>query len=107
MRPDGGGAVGAAGGALVEGADAPDAGAAAMDLGVVAGPDAVAVPGAAGQAVEAAGQALLEEAEVPTAVLGEGLEGLPVLHAVEADERLGDGVFLDVQGQAGGPLDES
>ena len=78
VRPDGGGAVGAAGGVVVEGAGAPDVGAAAMDLGVVAGPDAVAVPGAVGQAVEAAGQALLQEAEVPTAVLGEGLQGLPV-----------------------------
>ena len=41
---DGGGAVGAAGGVLVERAGAPDVGVAAMDLGVVDGPDMVAMP---------------------------------------------------------------
>ena len=41
---DGGGPVGAAGGVLVEGAGPPDVGAGAMHLGVVDGPDLVAVP---------------------------------------------------------------
>src|SRR5205823_12535909 len=35
------------------------------------------------------------------------LQGLPVAGAVEGDERLGDGVFLDVEGQAGEPLGEA
>ena len=104
---DSAGAVGAAGGVLVEGAGAPDVGAAAVYLGVVAGPDAVAVPGAVGPAVEAVRQAPVQAAQVPGAVLGEGLQGLPVLGAVQADKRLGDGVLLDVEGQAGDPLDEA
>ena len=57
---DGAGAVGAACGVLVEGAGAPDVLAVAVDLGVVAGPDGVAVPDAVGQAVETLGDAPLE-----------------------------------------------
>src|SRR5207248_4601692 len=79
----------------------------AMHLGVVTGPGGVAVPGAVGPAAEGACQAPLQEAEVPGAVLGEGLQGLPVGHAVQSDEGLGDGVLLDVEGQAGDPLDEA
>src|SRR5262249_34404521 len=104
---DGAGAVGAPRGVLVKGAGAPDVGAGAMDLGVVAGPDPVAMPGAVGQVVEAAGQAPLEEGEVPGAILGEGLQGLPVVDPGQADQRLGDGVSLDIEGQAGDPFDEA
>jgi hypothetical protein len=78
-----------------------------VHLGVVGGPDVVAVPGPPGQAAEVVGQPPLEEAAVPGAVLGEALQGLPVVHAVQADQRLGDGVLLDVEGQAGDPLDEA
>src|SRR5262249_57793679 len=40
-------------------------------------------------------------------VLGARLEGLPIADAVETDQGLGDGVLLDVQRQAGDPLDEA
>src|SRR5262249_61705269 len=85
----------------------PDGGAGAKVLGGGPGPNPVAMPGAGGPAVEAAGQAPLEEGEVPGAILGEGLQGLPVADSAQADQRLGDGVFLDVEGQAGDPLDEA
>src|SRR3954471_17374673 len=45
---DGGGPVGAARGVFVGGAGPPDVGTAAVDLGVVAGPDREAMPGAPG-----------------------------------------------------------
>ena len=77
-----------------------------MDLGVVAGPDVEAVPGAAGGVLQESGVGALS-AGVPGAVLGEGLQGLPVLGAVEADEGLGDGVFLDVERQSGAPDGEA
>jgi len=104
---DRGGAVGAAGGVLVEGTDAPDVLAGAVDLGVVAGPDLVAMPGAVGQSVEAACQAPGQAAGLPGAILGECFQRLPVVDAVQGDQRLGDGVLLDVEGQAGDPLDET
>src|SRR5262249_49237295 len=104
---DGAGAVGAAGGILVEGAGAPDGLAGAVDVGIVAGPDVVAVAGAVGQVVDVACQAPLEEPQIPGAVLGEGLQGLPVGHPVQADEGLGDGVLFDVASQAGDPLDKA
>src|SRR5207249_11641859 len=44
---------------------------------------------------------------VPVAVLGEGLQGVPVLCASQADEGLGDGVLLDVEDQSGEPLLEA
>jgi hypothetical protein len=78
-----------------------------MDLGVVAGPDVEAVPAPAGGALQDAGGDDLQVAAVEGGVLGEGLQGLPVLFAVEADQGLGDGVFFDVEGQAGDPLDEA
>src|SRR5262249_60820411 len=37
----------------------------------------------------------------------EGMQGLPVLGAVQANEGLGDGLLLGVEGQAGDPLDEA
>jgi hypothetical protein len=57
-----------------------------MHLGVVAGPDAVAMPEAVGQVVEAEGQPELQVGEVPGAVLGEGLQRPPVLWTVQPDE---------------------
>ena len=47
------------------------------------------------------------ESAPPGAVLGERLQGLPVGEPLDGDDRLGDGVFLDVQGQGGDPLDEA
>ena len=81
--------------------------AAAVNLGVVGCPDVIAVPEAVGQPFEASGQGILDQGEVPGAVLSEGLQGLPVLRSVQGDEGLGEGVFLDVEGKAGGPLDET
>src|SRR5262249_19402603 len=60
-----------------------------------------------GGRVQQASGGALEGVLVPVAVLGEGLQGLPVAGAVQADEGLGDGVLLDVQGQAGEPLPEA
>src|SRR5262249_39589481 len=87
--------------------NAPDALAVAVDLGVVAGPDPEAVPGAARQVVQAAGQVALQETNLPMAVFGEGLQSLPVQHPVDADKGLGDGVLFDVEQQSDRPLDEA
>jgi len=38
---------------------------------------------------------------------GERLQSFPIRDAVEADEGLGDGVFLDVEGQSEDPLDKA
>ena len=65
-----------------------------------------AVPQAVGSLIDQAGGDVFEGVLVPRAVLGKGLQGLPVLGPVQADERLGDGVLLDVEGQAGKPLGE-
>src|SRR5262249_51093829 len=105
--PHGAGAVGTAGRVFVEGAGAPDMLAAAVDLGVVAGPDPVAVPGVAGGVGEQFDRSAFDEWAVPAAILDEGLQGLPVGGQVEGDEGLGDGVFFDVEDQAGEPLDEA
>jgi len=78
-----------------------------MRLGVVGGPDAVAVPEPARRVVEQRGGGAFEGVLVPVAVLGEGLQGLPVLCASQADEGLGDGVLLDVEDQPGEPLLEA
>ena len=78
-----------------------------MDFGIIARPDAVAVPDAIRHPVEAVGQTPLRGAEIPADVRGEGFRSLPVPDAVEADEGVGDGVFPDVRGQAGGPLGET
>ena len=107
VRPHGGGTVGAAGGILVESTGAPDVLAVAMHLGVVAGPDAVAVPESPRGLLQGLGGDLLDVADVPGAVLGEGLQGLPVVLASQADQGLGDGVLLVVEGQAGDPLGEA
>ena len=104
---DGEGPIGAAGGVLVEGTGAPDVGAGAMDLGVIDGRDLVAVPdptrGDRDQASQGPGDAVF----APGAVLGEGLQGLPGGGLLQGQDRLGDGVFLDVDRHGGDPLGEA
>src|SRR5262249_37232758 len=73
----------------------------------VAGPDAVAVPQPPRGLVDRLRGGALQGVLVPVAVLGEGLQGLPVLGEAEADQGLGDGVLLDVEDQAGHPLLEA
>ena len=107
MGPDGGGPVGAAGGVLVEGAGAPDVLARAMDLGVIDGRDPVAMPDPPGFLVDELRQCAGEGFGLPGGVLGEGLQGLPVVETLDGDDGLGDGVLLDVEGQCGDPLDEA
>src|SRR5271166_4739368 len=98
---------GAAGGVLVEGTGAPDVGAGAMDLGVIDGRDMVAVPdptrGVRDQVSQGPGDAVL----VPGAVLGKGFQGLPGGGLLQGQDRLGDGMFLDVERQGGDPLSEA
>src|SRR5579875_207074 len=101
------GAVGAAGGVLVVGAGAPDLLAGAMDLGVVASPDMIAIPEPAGSLLDQAGDRTLQSRLFPGTVLGEGLQGFPVLGSVQPDEGLGDGMFFDIEGQSGDPLGEA
>src|SRR5512135_1593792 len=104
VRPHGGGPVRAAGGVLVEGAGAPDVVSRAVDLGVIARRDVVAVPEPPRGRVGEPGQASGYGSAAPGAVLGEGLQGLPVVGAFDGQDRLGDRVLLDVQGQGGDPL---
>ena len=103
---DGGGPIGAAGGVLVEGTGAPDVGAGAMDLGVIDGRDLVAVPDPTRGGGDQASQGLSDALLVPGAVLGEGFQGLPGGGLLQGQDRLGDGVFLDVQRHGGDPLGE-
>ena len=91
----------------MEGAGAPDPLAAAVDLAVVDGVDAVAVPEATGGLFQQVGQGPLDQLLVPVADLGEVLQLLPALFQAQGDEGLGDGVFLDVEGQPGDPDDEA
>ena len=49
----------------------------------------------------------MTEPAAPGAVLGEGLQGLPVAGALDGQDGLGDGVLLDVEGQGGDPLGEA
>ena len=103
---DGGGPIGAAGGVLVEGTGAPDVGAGAMDLGVIDGRDLVAVPDPTWGGGDQASQGLSDALLVPGAVLGEGFQGLPGGGLLQGQDRLGDGVFLDVDRHGGDPLGE-
>ena len=107
VGPHGGGPVGATRRVLVKGAGAPDVGIAAMDLGVVDGPDAETVPGTTGGLFDQTGEAASDGVGAPGAVLGERLQSLPVGRSVEGQDRLGDGVLLDVEGHGGDPLGEA
>jgi hypothetical protein len=107
VGPDGAGPIGAAGGVLAEGAGAPDVGAGAMDLGVIDGRDLIAVPAPPRGGVDQVGQGPGDAVGVPGAVLGEGFQGFPGVGLLQRQDRLGDGVFLDVQGHRGDPLGEA
>src|SRR5208337_4106793 len=67
----------------------------------------VAVPGPSrgvrNQVSQGPGDAVL----VPGAVLGEGFQGFPGGGLLQGQDRLGDGVFLDVQRHGGDPLGEA
>ena len=78
-----------------------------MDLGVIEGRDAVAVPDPPGGRLDQASQAAGDLVGVPGAVLGERLQGLPVGRSLEGQDGLGDGVLLDVEGHGGDPLGEA
>ena len=106
MGADGGGPIGAAGGVLVEGTGPPNVGAGAMDLGVIDGRDLVAVPDPTRGGGDQASQGLSDALLVPGAVLGEGFQGLPGGGLLQGQDRLGDGVFLDVDRHGGDPLGE-
>src|SRR3981081_1444005 len=95
------GPVGAACGILVEGAGAPDVLTGAVDLGVIDGRDVVAMPDPAGGLLDEPGAVAGCEVAAPGAGLGEGLHGLPVGGSFDGEDRLGDGVLLDVQGHGG------
>src|SRR5262249_34087471 len=79
----------------------------AVRLGVVDGPDVEAVPEASGGLFEGPGGDDLDFLLIPGAVLDEGFQGAVLLGEIEGEEGLGDGVLLDVQRQAGEPLDET
>jgi len=91
----------------VEGAVAPDALAVAVDLGVVARGDVVAVPESVGQLSEPSGQQAFQGFLVPTAVCDEVLQGFPVVGLVDAEQCLGEGVVLQGEDQSGSLLDEA
>ena len=93
---DGGGAVGAACGVLMERAGAPNVGVAAMDLGVVERPDMVAIPEPGRGLLDEPRQRARDVVVVPGAVLGEGLQGFPVAGPVEGEHGLSDRVLLDI-----------
>src|SRR5580692_7540420 len=91
----------------MKGVGSPDVLAGAMDFGVVAGPDVEAVPDPSGSVLQDLAGDPFYVVAVPGAVLGEGFQGFPVVGAFQSDEGLGDGVFLDIKGQSGEPLDEA
>ncbi len=99
-------AIGTACGVLVVGAGAPDIGTGAMDLGVVQSRDAVAIPAFAGAEIEQLGEAVFQQGLIPVPGFDKGFQNLPVIGAAEGDEGLGDGMFFDIEGQSGDPLDK-
>ncbi len=104
MGPDGPGPVGTAGRILVEGAGPPNVRAGAMGFGVIDGRDPVAVPDAARGGLDQTRQPPGDAVGVPAAVLGEAFQGLPGPGLVQGQDRLGDGMLLDVEGHGGDPL---
>src|SRR5207237_466942 len=79
----------------------------AVDLGVVPGPDAVAIPRPPRGLVQQPRGGALQGILVPGPVLDKALQRLPVPGPVGADQRLGDRVLLDVERQPGDPLGEA
>src|SRR5512135_2610988 len=107
VRPDRAGPVGTAGGGLREGAGPPDVLAPAVDLGIIDGIDPKAVPEPTGSGLQESGQRVLDLVCLPRSRPCEGLQRLPVVGAIQGEHGRGDGVLLDVQRQAGDPLDKA
>ena len=78
-----------------------------MNLGVIDGRDVVAVPDPAGGVLDQPGQDGRHGVGVPGSVLGEALQSPPIGGPFDGQDRLGDGVLLDVEGQRRDPLDET
>ena len=78
-----------------------------MDLGVIDGRDVVAVPDPTRGGGNQPSQGPSDALRVPASVLGEGFQGFPVGGLLQGQDRLSDGVFLDVDGQGGDPLGEA
>ena len=78
-----------------------------MHFGVSTGPHVLAVPGGVRQTRHSAGRTALQQGQSPGALLGETLQGFPIAHTVEADQRLGNGMRCDVESEAGNPLDKA
>ena len=91
----------------MKGARAPDVGTATVDLGVIEGRDLITVPDPAGCGIENVDEATGDVVGMPGTVFGERLHGLPVVGALQGQNGLGDGVFLDVGGHCGDPLYEA
>src|SRR5262249_2946152 len=91
----------------MEGASPPGVRAGAMDLGVIDGPDVVAVPDPTRGGLDQASQGAGDFVGVPGAVLGEGFQGFPGPRLLQGQDRLSDGVFLDVERHGGDPLGEA
>ena len=71
-----------------------------MDLGVIDGRDLVAVPDPTRGGRDQASEGLSDAVLVPGAVLGEGFQGFPGGGLLQGQDRLGNGVFLDVEAMA-------
>src|SRR5262249_1731146 len=99
--------IGAAGGVVREGAGPPDVGATAMDLGVIDGPDVVAVPDPTRGGLDEASQGPRDFVGVPGAVRGEGFPGWPGRGLLQAPGRLGDGVWVEGEGHGGDGVGEA
>ena len=91
----------------MKGTGAPDVGAGAMDLGVIDGRDLVAVPDPTRGGRDQASEGLSDAVLVPGAVLGEGFQGFPGGGLLQGQDRLGNGVFLDVERHGGDPVGEA
>lgn len=107
VRPNRRRSVRATGSVLVKRAGAPDVLARAMDLGVIDGRDVIAVPDPAGGLGDEPGQGPGDEVAAPGAGLGESLQRLPAGGPFDREDRLGDGVLLDVQCHRSDPFSEA